>query len=387
MSALSPSAPSPTPNQPEDLSHTSTHPSDGCPICHGEIRLSRKLYETRVCNKCSADFAGRRQLAFIIDVSLAFIVVSGLAFAASVLSQISGGSGSWATGTLVMVGFFLLVAWKDAFSGRSLGKRLMGITVIDSLTGLPAGEKASMARNFLLGIPYVNLVGLACWFQLMEGSRMGDSWARTKVIWDKYADHPVFAVTPPGVSRPAATSRGNLPIWALAALICGIVSIPCCALLFGLVATPASVQTDSLLQQLTQQAQVAKAPSPDDKIDEAQKTFISGFIAAKCDTNRLDRRPFYAQRVDYYGKEMTPDQLLQNDQAFFKKWPNRHYTPKDRIFHYSALPNGGLQATFTLMASDSGSDTSKPQQSEVEILLRPRGVAFEIYSERLLSRF
>jgi len=30
--------------------------------------------------------------------------------------------------------------------------------------------------------------------QLMKGHRWGDHWSHTRVVWTKYADHPIFHV-------------------------------------------------------------------------------------------------------------------------------------------------------------------------------------------------
>jgi hypothetical protein len=40
-------------------------------------------------------------------------------------------------------------------------------------------------------IPFMPLIVA---FSLGKGSRIGDGWAHTKVIWKKYASNPVFAV-------------------------------------------------------------------------------------------------------------------------------------------------------------------------------------------------
>ena len=83
---------------------------------------------------------------------------------------------------------------KDCFSGHSAGKAMCGVRVIDETTGKPGGIWASFKRNLPLVIP---LVPIFVGFQLCEGHRTGDGWSNTKVIWKKYATHPIFAPTQP----------------------------------------------------------------------------------------------------------------------------------------------------------------------------------------------
>ena len=80
---------------------------------------------------------------------------------------------------------------KDGFRGRSLGKLLMGIRVVDDTTGELGGFKASVKRNLPLFIPFVPLIAA---FQLRKGYRIGDRWANTRVIWMKFKDKAPFAI-------------------------------------------------------------------------------------------------------------------------------------------------------------------------------------------------
>jgi uncharacterized RDD family membrane protein YckC len=81
---------------------------------------------------------------------------------------------------------------KDCFWGQSLGKAICGVRVIDETTGEPAGIGASFKRNLPLVIPLMPLVVA---LQMGKGHRIGDGWSGTKVIWKRFANHPVFAAT------------------------------------------------------------------------------------------------------------------------------------------------------------------------------------------------
>ena len=111
---------------------------------------------------------------------------------------------------LVIVPFLM----KDGFAGYSPGKALCGVRAMHERTGQPIGFFRSLGRNLPLVIPIIPLVaGL----QLQKGYRIGDKRVGTKVIWTKYARHPMFHVGP-GVSaeeieflapRPATIDDGN----------------------------------------------------------------------------------------------------------------------------------------------------------------------------------
>ena len=65
----------------------------------------------------------------------------------------------------------------------------MGVRVIDARSGIPTGLKGSVLRNLPLVIPVVPLIVAVT---MMKGKRLGDGWARTKVIWTRFADHELF---------------------------------------------------------------------------------------------------------------------------------------------------------------------------------------------------
>lgn len=157
------------------------------------MRKGKPLYGHHVCKKCYYGFANRRQLAFVIDSVLfrvgAFVV--GLAFGFALLSLQAGQDAMMALSMPLDIGLLALFLCKDGIRGQSLGKMACGVTAIDRRTGAPIGPGASFKRNLPLVICFMPLVVAV---QLCKGQRLGDGWAFSKVIWNKYADHPIFAV-------------------------------------------------------------------------------------------------------------------------------------------------------------------------------------------------
>jgi len=86
---------------------------------------------------------------------------------------------------LAIIGLYILL--KDVlFKGRSIGKLLFGLIVIQVTNGKPCGIWQSIGRNILLIIPGINMV--TCFFEFVliykdkHGIRLGDRIANTQVI-------------------------------------------------------------------------------------------------------------------------------------------------------------------------------------------------------------
>ncbi len=163
--------------------------ADSCPLCGKmkDMHKAKLLYGQAVCKKCYYAFANRRQLAFAIDIVLWNVFFYYIVF-------LIGGSwtreGLWGLWYLFLPAFFM----KDAFAGHSPGKAICGVQVINEITDKPIGLGSSFKRNLTLLIPFVPLIVA---FQLCKGHRLGDDWANSKVIWKKYASHPIFLPKPP----------------------------------------------------------------------------------------------------------------------------------------------------------------------------------------------
>lgn len=173
-----------------------------CPLCRSEkhMRKARDLYGHRVCRKCYYALANRRQLAYVVDY-VVFHLVSMVVFAGIGVVVATAGNPAALDGTAFAM-FSILMSWlllpllffcKDGFRGRSPGKALMGVQVRDVATYQPIGFGQSLKRNLPLLIPFVPLIVA---FQLCKGRRWGDRWADTRVVWRKYAEHPVFSGDP-----------------------------------------------------------------------------------------------------------------------------------------------------------------------------------------------
>ena len=174
-----------------------------CPLCRRlrKPRAFRPLYGAMVCRRCRNGFASRRQLAFVLDWALWYLVSSVAAFAGLFVLA------SWRASealvvTVMVVGVCVLAPlvlfMKDGFGGYSPGKMTCGVRVIDLARNRPAGFVLSLKRNLILFVPPMPLI-VAFW--LVRGHRIGDGWAGTRVVWRKYADHPVFT----GVEAPNCT--------------------------------------------------------------------------------------------------------------------------------------------------------------------------------------
>jgi len=165
-----------------------------CPLCGSSKHMAKAkaLYGHMVCKKCYFAFANKRQGAYAIDILgyYALTFVAGILVA--IVMALGGSSQTEIQSVASILGWILLpvLFFKDCFSGQSLGKAICGVKVIDDTTGAPGTIGASFKRNLPLLIPFMPLIVGG---QLCKGHRTGDGWANTKVIWKKYANHPIFA--------------------------------------------------------------------------------------------------------------------------------------------------------------------------------------------------
>ncbi len=171
-----------------------------CPVCgQPKSKLREKLYGVPTCRRCIDGFTKRRSIAGVIDwIFLPFIFLVGTAFVVGMLSVIfeeMAANRPVALGLNLLSLFvppiaFLMFCAKDGFSGYSPGKALCGLRAINADTGQSIGFLRSIARNLppTLTLFLVLIVAL----QIRKGPRLGDGWAKSKVIWQKYADRTPF---------------------------------------------------------------------------------------------------------------------------------------------------------------------------------------------------
>ncbi len=166
-------------------------------MCLRPIRKPHKckrLYGVPVCPKCRNWFANWRQAAYIVDCLVYYVVL--VAPFDALISLISPwlriAPELWValqTG-IGYIGLPLLFCCKDAIGGRSPGKWLLGLQVVDGQSREPIGLGQSLKRNLLFMFPLIGtLLGA---LTMMGGRRLGDNWARTDVVWLKYATRPPF---------------------------------------------------------------------------------------------------------------------------------------------------------------------------------------------------
>lgn len=137
---------------------------------------------------CSVAGPARRALAYLIDllVRLAILFVIGLVLwlASMGSSEISG----WKLGALLLLMFALewgyFVACESFMSGRSVGKRVLGLRVV-TRDGLPVSFGGSVLRNLLRAadfLPTGYAIGLLTMTLDPRFRRLGDWAADTMVI-------------------------------------------------------------------------------------------------------------------------------------------------------------------------------------------------------------
>ena len=75
---------------------------------------------------------------------------------------------------------------RDTVAGRSVGKFLCGLVVIDLKTGRPCGWRSSIGRNVLWVLPGANIVAVFLEARTVirdpQGQRLGDRFALTQVV-------------------------------------------------------------------------------------------------------------------------------------------------------------------------------------------------------------
>ena len=164
-----------------------------CPLCGNvkRMRRSKELYGVPICKKCYYKFANRRQLAYVLDLIAWYLLSFAVGIVLGLTMVLAGAEVETIESVGVWVGWCILPFFlaKDGFAGYSIGKLICGVRVVHRQSFKPMGFAASFKRNLPLLIPFMPLVVA---FLVSRGYRIGDGWAKTKVIWKKYADHPLF---------------------------------------------------------------------------------------------------------------------------------------------------------------------------------------------------
>ena len=211
----------------------STQPASApqCCLCGNWLQFgSKPLYGYQVCPKCHSDFAWKRAFAYILDAVFINVIMGVLFVVALIVMFVIVGAAQSAhnddaatAGAMLFLfmyagGFllaFALIILRDGFNGMSPGKRILGLQVINTVSGVPAKLGDSFKRNIILAVPVLPIV-VAVQIFTANGVRIGDEWAQTKVIWKQYADRAPFlslsGIQAQARARAAALKAARPPV-------------------------------------------------------------------------------------------------------------------------------------------------------------------------------
>lgn len=151
-------------------------------FCGGSLEFSKSYGHLTICERCHDAMFLRRAMAFAVDVgafSLVTCCFGGVMNLVGALAKAEATAETFSTVTtaaLWLVGFLA----RDSFGGRSLGKLLLGLRVVDLADRRPSGLSTSVARN----LPLLNPIGpLVAIVQLLRnGTRWGEAWTNSMVV-------------------------------------------------------------------------------------------------------------------------------------------------------------------------------------------------------------
>ena len=159
-----------------------------------------------------------------MNVIVGVLIVVALVIGVVVVGASGNNNDAAATagGMIIVFGYlgslataYVLIILRDGFNGMSPGKRILGLQVINSVSGVPARLPDSLKRNIILAVPVIPIVVI---IQLFTGNglRLGDEWAQTKVIWKQYADRAPFlslsGIQAQARARAAALKAAQPPV-------------------------------------------------------------------------------------------------------------------------------------------------------------------------------
>ncbi len=87
-------------------------------------------------------------------------------------------------GWIIGVAYFLTRDALPFLDGQSIGKKAMKLRAVDATTGKPLTNQwgPSVIRNIVLYIPFFFIVELIVLANNKDGQRLGDQWAKTRVV-------------------------------------------------------------------------------------------------------------------------------------------------------------------------------------------------------------
>jgi len=138
---------------------------------------------------------GSRALAFLIDLGLALAILTAISMPASILLPDMIGLPVVMTASLVVPIAYHVVG-DIRWGGRTLGKRLFGLRVVDA-RGLPLSPRQSLIRNVARALDALPLAyGVGAFAVVLDplGRRLGDHVAGTLVVGDRTPELPLREV-------------------------------------------------------------------------------------------------------------------------------------------------------------------------------------------------
>jgi uncharacterized RDD family membrane protein YckC len=132
---------------------------------------------------------GRRFAAFLLDIAIIGGITSLIAWAASPLPTWLATLLTTTLGFVVMWGYHILCEVR--YAGRSLGKRMVGLRVVDA-RGLPVALRQSLVRNLVRALDMAPLgaIGMASCLIDAHRRRLGDIAAGTLVVEERNLSMP-----------------------------------------------------------------------------------------------------------------------------------------------------------------------------------------------------
>lgn len=136
-----------------------------------------------------AAISSKRNLAFLIDYAPMLLSSVGLVYWLGFVGLNQNFKNSPIVETVAPIGVAILVmlalfyiVLKDAFGGRSIGKKFFNCRVVSKRTGQPIGVNESITRNLILAIPFGPTVELLASMFRKDKRRFGDLMSESQVV-------------------------------------------------------------------------------------------------------------------------------------------------------------------------------------------------------------
>ncbi len=143
----------------------------------------RYEYLRKIDNHAATSTKLKRAAAWFIDwniIGLTVLFVVSLLLEPILLGENPASDGIYILSFIVILMYPVTFALRDLIFGRSIGKRIMGLTVLDIRTGEPAKRLQKFARGLFMFLMQFDFVVM-----LISGKSIGDYVAHTVVVSQK----------------------------------------------------------------------------------------------------------------------------------------------------------------------------------------------------------